>query len=96
MEVDAGLLAQIQANNDTLNACPRHYFDFDIEGGPAALFGKKATCQRCKGQMRLTDINQYVRGYEAHGGNGNDVVRNWKDTTEHEPRRKFFGQCNAD
>lgn len=96
MEVDAGLLAQIQANNDTLNACPRHFFDFNVEGGPAALFGKKAVCERCGGRLALTEINQYVRGYEANGGNGNDVVRNWKDTIPNETRRKFFGQSEAD
>lgn len=77
------LFAKVKANNEALNGCPRHYFP---ELG-SIVFGGKATCAKCKGQMHLMDINQYVRGYEAAGKNGNDIVPGWKPE---EVGRKYF------
>jgi hypothetical protein len=80
----------IKLNNDRLNACPRHLFDTEvpgIDGGVGAMFGRKMICRKCGGQMDLVALNFYVRGYEAHGGNGNDILPGWKPT---ELQRKFF------
>lgn len=86
--------AEISANNDMLNACPRHFFelsDEEIAEGVGGLFGKKLTCRRCNGSMRLTDINHYVRGFAAAGGNPNDVLPGWNnDGKEPQSTRRFF------
>lgn len=93
---DAGKLwAEISANNDKLNACPRHFFELPDEAiaeGMGALFGKKLTCLRCHGSLRLTDINQYIRGFEAAGGNPNDVLPGWngEGQSDGQTQRKYF------
>ena len=94
-EQRAERMARIQENRDRLNACPRHLFDGPMPGlgeGVGAMFGGKMECSKCKGTMDLLGINEYVRGYEAHGGNGNDVLPGWR---EDQPKgagngRRFF------
>lgn len=94
------LMADIEANNAKLNACPRHFFgltDEDIAKGVGYMIGQKVTCQRCGGQLRLTDVNQYVRGFAAAGGNPNDVLPGWNDdTSEGRNERAYFGKDRAD
>lgn len=87
------LWAEAQANVEKLNCCPRHLFemtDEQVNAGPAALFGKKLTCQRCKGRMDMINVNQYVRGFAAAGGNPNDVLPGWNNDDTTETRRRFF------
>lgn len=87
------LWAQAQANVELLNGCSRHHFamtDEQVVAGPAALFGKKLTCQRCNGQMDMLGVNQYVRGYAAAGGNPNDILPGWNNDAQTETRRRFF------
>lgn len=82
---------RIRLNNDRLNACPRHRFTFEvpgIEGGVGAMFGRKMRCDVCGGEMDLVALNFYVRGYEAAGKNGNDILPGWKP--EGPTGRKFF------
>lgn len=97
--IDFGsLLAKVKDNRDRLDACPRHLFPAmvpGIEGGVAAMFGRKIECTRCKGQMDLVALNFYIRGYEASGRSGNDILPGWREAPTNEdgtPRRKFFGQ----
>lgn len=78
----------VKINIDLLDACPRHYFPgLTIE--PRRL-GQKAKCTKCGGEMRLEAINLYVRGYEAAGKSGNDIVPGWKEPGNEQPKRKFF------
>lgn len=94
---DAGrkrLWAEAQANVDKLNECPRHHFemtDEQVAAGPAALFGAKLTCARCKGRMDMLGVNQYVRGFVAAGGNPNDILPGWNDEQNNgRTSRQFF------
>lgn len=58
--------------------------------------GIKLTCERCGGQLDLVAINHYVRGYEAAGGSGNDVVTGWREPEDNadggKSERRYFGQ----
>lgn len=87
---NADRLAKIQRNVDRLNGCSRHLFPSElpgIAGGVAALFGRKMKCIRCEGEADLLYINAYIRGYEASGNSGNDIMPGWRPT---EQQRKFF------
>ena len=93
MPGDGDRLDRIARNRDRLNACRRHRFPAAIEGieqGVGAMFGGKSTCERCGGQLSLIELNQYVRGYEAGGGNGNEIIPGWRN--DDEPKRRYFGQ----
>jgi hypothetical protein len=77
-----GRLEAIRANRDRLDACPRHSFAYEvpgIEGGVAAMFGQKVKCLKCGGFMDLVALNYYIRGYEAAGKDGNDVLPGWRE-----------------
>jgi len=83
-------LAAIQANVDKLNSCPRHEFNPAIPGieqGVGAMFGQKIECKRCNGKADLLYVNAYIRGYEAAGKDGNDILPGWKPK---ELKRRFF------
>lgn len=70
MKIDAkALLAEVRANLDRLEACPRHQFD----AVPAVLLSDKHACLRCGGTMDVVAIGQYARGYKAAGGNPDDI-----------------------
>lgn len=73
-EDSEALLARIRANQDKLDACPKHLFDL---GEPPYSIGQRHTCLNCGGVEKLTAIGDYVRGYIAAGGNPNDIVPNW-------------------
>ena len=92
--IDFGaLLAKAQENRKRLDACPRHYFPGPVPGieeGVGAMLGRKMVCTRCNGMMDLVALNFYVRGYEAHGGNGNDILPGWRN--DDGKQRRFFGQ----
>lgn len=71
------LFERVKANRAKLDACPRHFFRCDLTPDEIrAAFGQRLPCLRCEGTMLLTEINQYIRGYEAAGGNANDI---WPD-----------------
>ncbi len=82
---------RICENRDKLDACPRHHFEpLGLEG---IRLGAKATCTECGGEMDLTKLNFYIRGYEAAGKNGNDILPGWKPegaTAEVMIKRRFF------
>lgn len=70
-----GIWDDVKANSARLQACARHRFDGGFQ------IGQKKVCLVCGGGMGLTDIGNYIRGYEAAGGNANDV---WPDF--HKPK----------
>lgn len=84
----AAIFARVAANRDKLDACPKHFFGML----PALQLGGKATCQHCKGELDLVALNQYVRGYEAAGRSGNDIVTGWREppNPDQPPARKVF------
>ena len=88
MKIDGkALLAEIRANRAKLKGCPCHRF-IDQK----ANLGKKVTCNECGGSMCLTELSGYMAGFEAAGGNANDVWPGWSgvdagvsQTTERSP-----------
>lgn len=52
------------------------------------MLGRKVQCKKCGGLMDLVHLNFYVRGFEAAGGNGNDILPGWKE--EPGNGRRFF------
>lgn len=81
--IDYGaLFERVHQNRLKLDACPRHLFPAavpGIDGGVAAMLGRKIKCEKCGGEMDLTALNYYVRGYEAAGRDGNDILPGWKE-----------------
>lgn len=68
------LFEEIRRNRELLDACPRHLFRCLLDPDEIrAAFGRRVECLNCHGQLLLTDINQYIRRYEAAGGNANDI-----------------------
>lgn len=69
----------IQARVARELACPKHRFE--IGEGPYGI-GVKYRCIHCGAEKRLHDIGDYVRGYQAAGGDPRDVCPDWPhDTT---------------
>lgn len=63
------IFEDVKANIAKLLACKRHRFT----AGVRPAFGQKLTCQECGGTMGLMSAGEYIRGYEAAGGNADDV-----------------------
>lgn len=59
-----------KANVIKLHNCKRHHFETAVR--PLAL-GMKLTCDVCGGVIGTTQLAEYIRGYEAAGGNPNDI-----------------------
>ena len=74
-EETGALYAAIKANQKRLDNCKRHRFDL---GDPPYHFGMKVTCQNCGGEMDAIKAFVYVQGYEAAGGDPNDVIPNFR------------------
>ena len=93
-EIDfKAILEAVKLNRDILNACPRHHFP-ELSVTPYKL-GQKARCAVCGGEMDMVALNYYVRGYEASGRSGNDIVPGWKeeagtDEQPTAPKRSYF------
>jgi hypothetical protein len=85
----ARIMARVMENRDRLDGCPRHLFEpLPLE---TIRLGAKIKCKRCEGDMDLVALNFYIRGYEAAGRDGNDILPGWKDAPEAAPKRKHFG-----
>lgn len=70
-EESAALFAEVKANQARLDRCKRHLFEL---GPPPYRFGMKLTCQNCGGTIDAIKAFVYVQGYEAAGGDPNDVI----------------------
>lgn len=64
------IFEQVKVNIARLHSCPRHKFD---QGNVSVGLGKKVVCVNCHGEMGLMQAAEYIRGYEAAGGNADDV-----------------------
>ncbi|GAB1355459.1 hypothetical protein MASR1M12_42030 [Erysipelotrichia bacterium] len=69
-----GIWKEVKENQKKLRSCKRHCFGVV---GPCRL-GQKITCQNCGGVMGLSEIGDYIRGYEAAGGAATDIVSDWQ------------------
>lgn len=68
-----GLRERIRENLDKLDNCPRHKFS-----GERMPPGNKHTCLNCGGEMNGGDVLYYIAGYEAAGGDCNDIYPGWR------------------
>lgn len=65
------LMAEIRANRNALEQCPRH--DFESTNPPYEI-GQKFKCRECKGLMPAIEALAYARGYQAAGGDPNKII----------------------
>jgi hypothetical protein len=69
MNIDGkSLWEAVKENSAKKAACKRHRF----EPHPVKL-GEKQTCLDCGGTMSLTDMGNYIAGYEAAGQSADDI-----------------------
>ncbi len=69
------LLQQIRDNQKRLDECSKHKFAaFDV---PMQL-KQKLTCLRCGGKLDAIRAKYYVDGYEAAGGNPNEIIEGYR------------------
>lgn len=68
------ILRAIKANNKKLDLCPRHRFS-----GERVPLGYKYTCLECGGRISGINLMYYIHGYEAGGGNCDDIYPGWRD-----------------
>lgn len=69
---------EITANNKKLNDCPRHFFTEMLASNLVERMRSKLNCQNCGGQISLLALNQYIRGFEAAGRDGNEIWPGWR------------------
>lgn len=67
------ILAEVKENTRKLDSCDRHLFN-----GERVPFGKKYTCLKCGGKLNGTDVLYYINGYEAAGGDCDDIYPGWR------------------
>lgn len=72
MPINKKLLKGIRENSRKLNECKLHKFS-----GERMSPGNKHTCLNCGGKMKGGDVLYYIAGYEAGGGDCNDIYPNW-------------------
>ena len=65
------LLTEVKDNMARLRGCKRHLF----EHSPYRM-GQRISCDNCGGLMRGPEIARYIFGYEAAGGDADDI---WPD-----------------
>lgn len=70
------LLAEIRENNRRWRECPRHRYE--AWNPDKHQLGQKHTCLQCGSSKSLTDIGCYIEGYQAAGGDPNDIMPNWR------------------
>jgi len=67
-EQTKGIWAEVKANQAKRKQCKRHRIlpeDW--------AFGRRITCRECGAWMQATDLIYYIEGYEAAGGNADDI-----------------------
>lgn len=69
------LLQEIKENEVRLNKCAKHNFG-RLADEKRFFFNYKMRCINCNGEMRLHDIELYVKGFMAAGGNPDEVIQN--------------------
>lgn len=72
--MSAELLQQIRENQNKLDNCKRHKFIIE----PPFKLGQKFTCHNCGGTTDGPKMYAYIQGYEAAGGNANDICEEYR------------------
>lgn len=72
----AEVLAAIKRNRERLEACKKHSFAYP-EDRPLQ-FGEKLTCTKCGGVMDAVQAFRYCEGFEAAGGDPNEVIKGFR------------------
>lgn len=67
------ILKEIRKNSSKVDGCDRHKFS-----GELMERGNKYTCLNCGGKMNGTAVLYYIQGYEAAGGDCNDIYPGWR------------------
>ena len=75
MSEHKGILKQVRENLAKLRSCKKHKFCREAFGDYKV---RKVTCLNCGGTMDKFAIYKYIEGYEAAGGNANDIVEDWQ------------------
>jgi hypothetical protein len=70
---------EIQEKVKAQQDCPKHHFEPLADG---YKIGVKLTCTECGSDMGLREIGLYIRGYEAGGGSGADILQGWKSKSK--------------
>lgn len=73
----AKIWEDMKLNHAKRSACKRHFFD-----SPEIKLGVRLICQNCGGEMMLSDVGFYISGYEAAGGNANDIIPGYRTSKE--------------
>lgn len=84
------IFASVEANSRLLDSCAKHNF------GDVALpftVGQRFTCKACGGQMKAVDAFRYIQGFEAAGGNPNEVLNGYKPDWKPNPKQQLDA-CN--
>lgn len=68
-------LGTIQVNQNKLDACKQHKFEWPLGG---MVFGQKMHCVNCKGDLNVVNAFHYAMGFQAAGGNPNDVIEDFR------------------
>lgn len=66
-------LKRIALNRIRLDSCSQHKFE-DVKWTSNGPNPKDLICNRCKGQMSIIGVNEYVRGFASAGGNPEDIL----------------------
>ena len=67
--------AEAQDRNRRWRECPKHRFPEKPDG---YRLGDKPRCLVCGVDAKLGEIGDYIRGYQAAGGNAADIMPDWK------------------
>lgn len=71
--LNVDILKEIKENSKKLDSCKKHFF----EQGRVVPVGNKYTCSNCGGLMKGESVMYYIHGYEARGGDCNDIYPGW-------------------
>ena len=72
----AEVLAAIKRNRERLDGCKKHSFAYPEDR--ALRFGEKLTCCNCGCVMDAVQAFVYCRGFEAAGGDPNEVIKGFR------------------
>lgn len=70
------LLEGIKANQAKLDGCKKHFFETTKE--PPYPFGMKYTCANCGVLLDSIKAFHYALGFEAAGGNPNEIIEGFR------------------
>lgn len=72
------MLEEIRANQNRLDGCKRHHFPTLPPNGEIPVsFALKLDCSNCGGRIDALQAYAYARGYEAAGGDPNEIIPGW-------------------